>query len=341
MGGWIRDFGAWQCVGLERGALSCEVITRGGALRALRVPDRCGRAVDVVLGFDRPEDYEAQGAYIGALIGRVGNRIAGAAFELGGRRYELYKNDGENSLHGGRQGFNAKVWSVDSLSDSRLELSLVSPDGEEGYPGRLEVRVCYELRGGGLEISYEAVSDADTPCSLTNHAYFNLNGHDSGSVEGQYIELNASRYTPTDAQLIPTGELAEVAGTPMDLRRSVRIGDRVDEGFEALRLGGGFDHNYAIDGADGSLRRAAEARSEETGIVMETLTTMPGLQFYTGNYLSGLPAGKGGAVYGDRQGFCLETQFYPDAVHQAGFPSCIMKAGETFRSQTVYRFRAE
>ena len=338
MGGHIRDFGAAQCVGLENGRMSCEIITYGGALRSLTVPDRTGRGTDVVLGFDRLEDYKNQSAYLGALVGRVANRIAGARFELGGRCYELCRNDGENSLHGGGRGFNARLWRIEERSDTRLVLALTSPDGEEGYPGRLEVRVCYELGPDELGISYEAVSDADTLCNLTNHAYFNLNGHDSGSVEGQYVSINASRYTPTDAGLIPTGELADVTGTPMDLRVPVRIGDRVNLDFEALRLGGGFDHNYAIDGADGSLRPAASAYSPETGITLEALTTMPGVQLYTGNFMEGLPAGKGGAAYGNRQGFCLETQHFPDAVHHPNFPSAVLRAGDRYRNCTVYRF---
>ena len=258
MSGWrIRQFGNAECVRLENGGLSCEILTYGGALRCLNVPDRNGRSVDVVLGFDSLEDYMEQTGFLGALIGRFGNRIGNAEFKLDGKRYELFKNDGANHLHGGRRGFDKRIWKIEARDDTKLALSLVSEDGEEGYPGRLEVYVLYELKEDALDISYRAFSDADTLCNLTNHAYFNLSGHDSGTVEKQLIKINASHYTPTDAGLIPTGEIADVTGTPMDLREPVVIGERADLDFEALRFGGGFDHNYAIDGADGTLRLAA------------------------------------------------------------------------------------
>lgn len=339
MSGWrIRQFGTAECVRLENGELSCEILTWGGAVRCLNVPDRNGRSVDIALGFDSLEDYMEQTGYLGALIGRFGNRIGGASFELDGRRYELYKNDGGNHLHGGRRGFDKRIWKIEARDDTRLALSLVSEDGDEGYPGRLEVYVLYELKEDALEISYRAFSDADTLCNLTNHTYFNLNGHDSGTVEGQTIRINASHYTPTDAGLIPTGEIADVTGTPMDLREPVVIGERADADFEALRFGGGFDHNYVLDGADGSLRLAAVAESRETGIRMETWTTQPAVQFYSGNGMAGLPKGKGGAPYGRRWGFCLETQLFPDAPHHENFPSALLKKDAVYRTKTVYRF---
>lgn len=339
MSGWrIRQFGNAECVRLENGGLSCEILTYGGALRCLNVPDRNGRSVDVVLGFDSLEDYMEQTGFLGALIGRFGNRIGNAEFELDGKRYELFKNDGANHLHGGRRGFDKRIWKIEARDDTKLALSLVSEDGEEGYPGRLEVYVLYELKEDALEISYRAFSDADTLCNLTNHAYFNLSGHDSGTVEKQLIKINASHYTPTDAGLIPTGEIADVTGTPMDLREPVVIGERADLDFEALRFGGGFDHNYAIDGADGTLRLAAVAESRETGIVLETWTTLPGVQFYSGNGMAGLPKGKNGAPYDRRWGFCLETQVYPDAPHHANFPSALLKKGAEYHTKTVYRF---
>lgn len=339
MSGWrIRQFGTAECVRLENGELSCEILTWGGAMRCLNVPDRNGRSVDIALGFDSLEDYMEQTGYLGALIGRFGNRIGGASFELDGRRYELYKNDGGNHLHGGRRGFDKRIWKIEARDDTRLVLSLVSEDGDEGYPGRLEVYVLYELKEDALEISYRAFSDADTLCNLTNHTYFNLNGHDSGTVEGQIIRINASHYTPTDAGLIPTGEIADVTGTPMDLREPVVIGERADADFEALRFGGGFDHNYVLDGADGSLRLAAVAESRETGIRMETWTTQPAVQFYSGNGMAGLPKGKNGAPYDRRWGFCLETQVFPDAPHHENFPSALLKKEAVYRTKTVYRF---
>ena len=310
---------------LRDGAFSCEIITYGGAVRSLVVPDRNGDPVDVVLGFDTLEDYMAQDKYMGALVGRYANRIGGAKFTLNGVEYKLAANDGKNSLHGGNVGFDKQVWTVEELTDNSATLSLTSPDGQEGYPGTLTVRVTYTLKDDGLFIGYWAKCDKDTVVNLTNHSYFNLSGHDSGSVEGQYIWLNASRYTPA----VPVQP----------------IGACLDEDFDQLTMAGGYDHNWVIDGWDGTgcrdtLRQAAWAWSPDTCIVMECFTTMPGVQFYAGNFLDGCPAGKGGAPYGKRHGFCLETQFYPDSPNQPEFPSCVLRAGEEYRGTTVYRFSA-
>lgn len=323
---------------LQDGAYVCKLITYGGAVRALYVPDAAGRPVDVALGFDTLADYRTQDKYIGALVGRCANRIGGSRFSLGGREYRLSANEGENHLHGGRKGFNQKLWRVKALHDRSAVLSLRSEDGEEGYPGALEVQVTYTLAGGALSIEYEAQSDQDTLCSLTNHTYFNLSGHGSGPVNGQMIQLFAGRYTPTGPGSIPTGELAPVDGTPMDLRTLQPIGGQIDAPFPQLIQAGGYDHNWAVDGWDGSLRQAARAWSPETGILLELETTMPGVQFYTGNFLAGCPAGKGGAEYGNRGGFCLETQFFPDAPNHAGFPAGWLAAGERYHSRSIYRF---
>ena len=325
---------------LRDGECACEIITYGGAVRSLIVPDREGGPVDVALGFDTLEDYRAQGKYIGALIGRYANRIGGAKFTLDGVEYKLAANDGKNSLHGGDVGFDKQVWTVEGLGENTVTLSLVSPDMQEGYPGTLEVRVTYTLKDGALVIDYWAKSDRDTVCNLTNHSYFNLSGHDSGSVESQDIRLYASRYTPAVPGSIPTGEIAPVEGSFMDLRHTQPIGACIDEPFEQLTMAGGWDHNWAIDGWDGTLRPAAWAWSPDTCIVMETLTTLPGVQFYAGNYLDGCPAGKGGVPYAKRHGFCLETQYFPDSPNRPGFPSCVLRAGEEYRSTTVYRFSA-
>lgn len=323
---------------LRAGALSCGVITFGGSLRFLQVPDRDGRPVDVLLGFDTLEAYRTHGKSLGALVGRYANRIGGARFSLNGDTFPLAANDhGVNHLHGGVLGFNKRVWTVEDASDCRLTLSLFSPDGDEGYPGNLTVRVAYVLTEEGLTIEYRARCDRDTVCNLTNHAYFNLSGHGSGSVEGQFICLGASRYTPTGPGSIPTGEMAPVEGTPMDLRSARPIWAHIDDSFDQLQMAGGWDHNWVIDGWDGALRRAAWAWSPDTHIALETLTTLPGVQFYSGNYLEGCPAGKGGAQYGFRHGFCLETQYFPDSPNQPGFPSCVLRAGEERRSRTVYR----
>lgn len=327
---------------LTAGALRCGVITFGGSLQSLRVPDRAGKPVDVLLGFDALEPYRTHGKSFGALVGRFANRIGGARFTLNGTVHPLVANDhGVNHLHGGGLGYNRRVWKVDSASDNALTLSLFSPDGEEGYPGDLLVRVTYTLEETGLTIDYRAVCDRDTVCNLTNHAYFNLSGHDSGLVLDQTIQLLADRYTPTDPLSIPTGELAPVDGTPMDLRRPAPIGAHIDEDFPQLVQAGGYDHNWIVNGEAGVLRPAARAVSPSTGISMDVLTTLPGVQFYTGNYLAGCPAGKGGAAYDKRWGFCLETQFFPDSPNHPQFPSCVLRAGETFAHTTVFRFGAE
>ena len=328
---------------LRDGACACEIITWGGAVRSLTVPDQNGAPVDVALGFDTLEGYMAQDKYIGALVGRYANRIGGAKFTLNGREYPLAANNGANSLHGGLVGFNAQVWTVDRLDERSAVLSLFSPDGQEGYPGNLTVQVTYTLADGALSIEYRAKSDADTVCNLTNHTYFNLSGHGGDSVEGQYIRLYASRYTPAGPGSIPTGEIAPVDGTPMDLRTVQPIGAHISDAFDQLTLAGGWDHNWAVDGWGGAecqdiLRPAARAWSPDTGILMDAFTTLPGVQFYAGNFLSGCPAGKGGAVYGDRCGFALETQYFPDSPNHPNFPSAVLKAGEEYYSKTVYRF---
>lgn len=326
---------------LRAGALSCGVITFGGSLQSLRVPDQTGKPVDVLLGFDTLEPYLSHGKSFGALVGRYANRIGGARFSLNGKTYSLAANDHEvNHLHGGRVGYNQRVWTAEEATDSSLTLSLFSPDGEEGYPGNLKVRVTYALTEEGLTIRYQAECDRDTVCNLTNHAYFNLAGHDSGPVLDQTIQLLADFYTPTDPLSIPTGEIAPVEGTPMDLRRPQPIGARIDEDFSQLRQAGGYDHNWIPNGEPGTLRPIARASAAATGISMEVLSTLPGVQFYTGNYLDGCPAGKGGAPYAKRWGFCLETQFYPDTPNHENFPSCVLKAGEAFDHTAAFRFSA-
>lgn len=342
--GQIRPFGAMpdgtpvEEVVLQRGGKSCSVITYGGALRALAVPDREGMPVDVVLGFDHLEDYRRQDKYLGALVGRYANRIGNSRFTLKGVNYPLAANNGKNHLHGGLVGFDKQVWKIADCSRHELTLSLFSPDGQEGYPGNLRVQVTYTLTEDALTLDYQAVCDQDTPCNLTNHAYFNLNGHQSGPVGEQYIQILADAYTPADAGSIPTGEIAPVEGTPMDLRQSQKIGAHIDDDFPQLKMAGGYDHNWVLAHRPGELALAARAWSEETGITLEALTTMPGVQFYAGNYLDGCPAGKGGAPYDKRWGFCLETQFFPDSPNKPNFPSALLKAGETYRQQTVYRF---
>ena len=321
------------------GVCACEILSWGAAVRAIRVPDREGNLADVVLGFDSMEDYLRQTWYIGAIVGRYANRIGGASFPLEGKTYPVAKNDGENHLHGGLIGFDKKLWTVEEAAEDALTLSLVSPDMEEGYPGTLKVQVRYTLKNGALRIDYRAETDKPTLCNLTNHCYFNLDGQGSGDVLSQTIKINATRYTPTDAGSIPTGELAAVEGTPMDLREETEIGLRIDEDFVQLRQAGGYDHNWVPDGA--GLREVACAKSEKTGITLRVETDQPGLQFYSGNYLDGSLPGKGGKVFGRRSGFCLETQNFPDAPHHKNFPSAELHPGEIYETTTVYRFIAE
>ena len=311
---------------LTDGPLSCSILTYGGALRTLTVPDREGRTVDIVLGYDTLKDYLVQDKYLGALIGRYANRIGSSRFSLDGKEYPLPSNDGANHLHGGNLGFDKQVWTVQSLTSSSATLTLTSPDGEEGYPGELKVSVTYTLRNRALEISYRAQSSKTTLCSLTNHAYFNLSGHASGLIDAQWFQLPSSRYTPVDTELIPIGDIVSVEGTAMDLTAPQPLGKRE------------YDHNWVIDGWDGSLRLAARAWSLDTGIRMEVLTTLPGVQFYTGNFLGGSPKGKDGAPYAKHWAVCLETQYFPDSPNHRNFPSAKLAAGEIYESKTVYRF---
>lgn len=323
---------------LRDGAVRCEILTYGGAVRSLTVPDRNGRAVDVVLGFDTLEDYRAQGKYIGALVGRYANRIGGSRFTLSGTEHILPANEGTNHLHGGLTGFDKQVWTITDLRETAVTLTLFSPDGQEGYPGNLSIEVTYTLSRSALEIEYRAHCDRDTLCNPTNHTYFNLSGHSSGPVEWQHIQVLAGRYTPVAEGSIPTGAIEPVDGTPMDLRTPQPIGAHINDPFDQLRLTGGYDHNWAIDGWDGTLRPAARTWSSDTGIRLEVLTTLPGIQFYAGNFVAGCPAGKNGAVYVRRSGFCLESQYFPDSPNHPGFPSAVLAAGEEYRSKTVFCF---
>lgn len=322
---------------LDNGVLSAKIITFGGTLRVLTVPGREG-AVDVVLGYDDLEQYECEDGYLGALVGRYANRIAGGKFTLNGKKYVLAVNDGPNHLHGGMVGYSHRVWTVEEADAGKIVLTLDSPDGEEGYPGRLNVKVTYALEGDALSIHYEAAGDRDTICNLTNHSYFNLSGQGSGTVLDQEIRLFSSAYTPTDSTSIPLGTVEPVDGTPMDLRIPTPIGAQIGEPFPQLEQCGGYDHNFVVDGRPGEMRPAAVVRSGTTGVVMEVETDSPGVQFYTANFLKEGRKGKQGAVYGPRHGFCLETQHYPDAPNQPAFPSAVLKAGERYDRTTRFRF---
>lgn len=322
---------------LNNGILSCSIITYGAILQSLSVPDQNGNAVDVVLGFDRLEDYLSGKEYTGAIVGRFANRIAGGRFCLDGKEYTLATNNGANHLHGGIKGYSHRVWSVEDSSPTHVTLTLFSPDGEEGYPGSLTVRVTYRLEGTALVIHYQAETDQATPCNLTNHSYFNLDGHHSAGIAAHQVTLQASYYTPADADCMVLGTLEPVDGTPMDLRSPAAIGSRIGENFAQLKAAGGYDHNFAIDGSDGTLRPAAQVFSPGSGITMTVETTQPGIQFYTAN---GFPVcrGKGGAEYRPWGSFCLETQGFPDAPNRPNFPDSILRPGERYDHTTVFRF---
>ena len=318
---------------LRAGEYTARVLTWGGVLRSLTVPAP-GGARDIVLGCDTMADYERQDKYFGALIGRVANRIGGAGFDLDGVHYPLAANDGPNCLHGGARGFDKAVWSA-AEEDGRLVLTHVSPDGEEGFPGTLRVRVTYSLTGdGALTLDYKAVSDADTLCNLTNHSYFNLLGHAAGTLAGQRVQILADAITETDGNSTPTGVLLPVEGTPFDLREGLDFTDGLAMDHPQLTLGKGYDHNFVL-GVEPWSPLSLAARVTGGGLTLECATTQPGLQLYTGNYLDGVP-GKGGAVYGYRSAFCLETQGWPDAVHHENFPSVLLRAGERYHHTTVY-----
>jgi aldose 1-epimerase len=329
-------------------------IDYGGIVLSITAPDRDGNAGDIVLGYDDLDGYLAVTPYFGAIIGRYGNRIAGARFTLDGATYELAANNGPNHLHGGEVGFDKVLWNgeiVDTDAGAVVRFTYTSPAGEEGYPGNLEATVDYLLNDDNeLVIDYRATSDAPTPINLTHHSYFNLAG--GGDILGHELQINADRYTPVDATLIPTGELAAVAGTPFDFTEPTAIGARIDADDEQLRRGGGYDHNFVLqrgdagasisaDGALAEMLLAARVTEPISGRVLEVETSEPGLQFYSGNFLDGTITGKDGRAYEHRSGFCLEPQHFPDSPNQAAFPSTILRPGEIYRSRTIYRFAVQ
>lgn len=317
----------------------------GGRLVTLCTPDREGKFADIVLGFDNLQGYLAKNPYFGALVGRYANRIANAEFSLNGKTYQLAKNDGPNSLHGGTRGFDKVVWKAKESSvagDSALQLTYVSKDGEEGYPGNLTATITYTLTDSDeLKIEYEATTDKDTVINLTNHSYFDLTGQFAGSILDHEVTINADRFTPVNSNLIPTGELKDVKGTPFDFTQPARIGARIDEEDEQLKYGIGYDHNFVLNRSGTGLSLAARVKDAKTGRVLEVSTTQPGMQFYTGNHLDGHVRGKGGVMYGFRFGFCLETQHFPDSPNQPTFPSAELKVGQKYQGTTVFKFSVE
>ncbi len=321
--------------------MEAQIMTYGGILVSLKVPDRRGKFADVVAGFDSLGPYIGPPAppFFGALIGRYANRIANATFTLDGVHYTLDKNDGPNSLHGGFHGFDKKVWTAKPIGNNSLQLSYLSKNGEEGYPGDLSVNVIYTLTvNNELRIDYSATTDKDTVLNLTNHSYFNLAGQGVGDILGHIVTINADRYTPVDKTLIPTGELRPVAGTPFDFRAPHAIGERINADDEQLKYGRGYDHNFVLNRKGTSLELAARVVEPKSGRVLEILTTQPGLQFYTGNQLDGSIHGKGGAVYGQHAAFAMETQHFPDSPNHPKFPTTELKPGQRYHQITVFKF---
>jgi aldose 1-epimerase len=324
--------------------MEARITNYGGIVVSLKTPDRNGAFADVVLGNDSVEKY-ALSPYFGALIGRYGNRIGNAQFTLNGQTYTLAKNNDLNALHGGIKGFDKVVWTAapgSSADGPTLSLTYTSADGEEGYPGTLNTKVVYTLSNdNGLRIDYEATTDKPTVVNLTNHSYFNFKDAGATNILDHVLTLNADHYTPVDKTLIPTGEIAPVEGTPFDFRQPTAIGARIDGDHEQLKFGGGYDHNFVINRSAEGLGLAATVVESTTGRRMEVLTTEPGVQFYSGNFLNGTVIGKGGAVYQQRAGFCLETQHYPDSPNKENFPSTVLEPGQTYRTTTLYRFSTQ
>jgi aldose 1-epimerase len=319
----------------------------GGAVVSIKVPDRNGKLADVVLGYDSVDGYVNDKSYFGAIVGRYGNRIGHAQFVIDGKTYTLAKNNGDNSLHGGIKGFNKAVWSAKTVpvkSGQSLQLSYVSKDGEEGFPGNLKVTVTYTWSDdNALLIDYSATTDKKTVVNLTSHSYFNLAGQGSGDILSHQLMIQADQFTPVDSGLIPTGELRDVTSTPFDFRKATAIGERINQADEQLKLGGGYDHNFVLRPVAGLAPTFVAARVVEptTGRIMEVWTTEPGIQFYTGNFLDGKTVGKGGATYPKRSAFCLETQHFPDSPNQPKFPSTLLNPGQTYHTITEYKFSIE
>lgn len=328
-----------NAVGLEIG-----VITYGGIITSIKAADKAGKIDDVALGFNTLEEYVKDSPYFGCITGRYANRIANGRFKLDGKEYKLAQNNGGNHLHGGNEGFNKRIWDAEVISCSggpALELRYTSPDGEEGYPGTLSVRVVYTVTAdNGVRIDYSARTDKATVLNLTNHTYFNLAGEGTGTILNHEMMISADKITPVDETLIPVGSLMDVAGTPMDFREMTVIGERIEDDFDQLKFGCGYDHNYVCNGAPGRLRSVALVKEPVNGRAMEVLTTQPGMQLYTGNFLDGRFAGKKGRVYNRRDGFCLETQHYPDSPNKPDFPSTVLCPGKEYRETTIYRFNA-
>jgi aldose 1-epimerase len=325
----------------REGAPTVAITNQGGFIVAIVAKDRAGKPADVALGYKDFDGYVRGKDFLGCLVGRYANRIAKGEFTLDGKKHTLAKNNGPNALHGGPGGFHSRLWTarvVSAPDGEALELTYVSRDGEEGYPGTMTARVVYSLRAdGGLVIDYSATTDAPTIVNLTNHAYFNLAGEGEGTILGHEMQLESDVFTPVDPTLIPTGEMKQVEGTPFDFRKAAAIGARIENADEQLKRGGGYDHNFVLRGKAGELRLVARVAEPKSGRVLEVFTTEPGIQFYSGNFLDGSTTGKSGKPYVKRGGFCLEAQHYPDSPNRPEWPSVVLRPGQTYRQTTVYR----
>ncbi len=316
------------------------IIDLGGIIVSLNVPDQGGELGDITLGYDNPQQYLDESPYFGAIVGRYANRIAEGKFSIDGTEYTLAQNNGPNALHGGLEGFDKKIWTAETSENNHsasVKFKMISADGDQGYPGTLTTEVVYTFDDENqLTVEYRATTDKTTVINLSQHAYFNLNGHGSGNIGDHEMMINASHYTPVDETLIPTGEIAPVVDTPMDFRVAKPIGGDIEADFEQLGFGMGFDHNWVLDGEGMAL--AASVYAPKTGRVMEVYTDQPGIQFYAGNFLDGSSTGKDGVAYVRRGGFCLETQHFPDSPNQGNFPSTILRPGDVFESKTIFKF---
>lgn len=321
----------------NKNGMRADFIDFGANIVRLFVPDQNGKLDDIVLGFDDVAGYEENGCFFGSFIGRHGNRIGNAEFELNGVTYKLEKNDGDNNLHGGTPGYNKVMYKAET-TDNSVSFSRTSPDMEQGYPGNLDICVTYTLTDDNeLKISYEAKTDKDTLCNVTNHSYFNLKGHDGGTITDHKVWIRANGFTETSDDLIPNGNIIDVAGTPMDFRTEKTIAQDIEADYEPLKIAGGYDHNFVLEKETGKMEKVAELSEETTGRRMEVYTDLPGMQLYTGNFIV-KEDGKDGTEYTKRTGVCFETQFFPNSVNVPSFESCVLKAGDTFTSSTVYRF---
>jgi aldose 1-epimerase len=323
----------------NKNGMTADITNYGATVVSLFAPDKNGKFADIILGYDSLQSYENGTSYFGAIVGRYGNRIGKGKFTLEGKSYQLTINNGENHLHGGTIGFNKKLWSTDSYDGQSLKMTLVSPDGDQGYPGTLTLNVIYSLTDNNeLKIDYSATTDKPTILNPTNHCYFNLTGNPENTILNHVLMINADDYTPIDSEFITTGEIAKVAGTPMDFRSPTPIGERINDNFVQLKNGKGYDHNWVLNDYNGKVREAATVYDPSSGRELQVLTDQPGTQFYSGNFLDGTEIGKGGIHYKHRTGMCLETQHFPDSPNKKNFPSVELKPDEKFSSTTIYRF---